>query len=57
MRPVLGEAYRFGSSNAQQEILEHLSLDAALKADLSADVRHLLERRAAYVKVARRVSY
>jgi hypothetical protein len=44
MRPVLSEAYRLGGSNAQQEVLEQLFLDAALKADLRADVRSCWNR-------------
>jgi len=34
MRPVLGEMYRLGGSRAQQDVLEQLSLDSALKAGL-----------------------
>jgi hypothetical protein len=44
MRPVLGEMYRLGGSHAQQDVLEQLFLDAALKADLTDDARLLLER-------------
>jgi len=44
MRPVLGEMYRLGGSHAQQDVLEQLYLDAALKADLTDDARLLLER-------------
>jgi hypothetical protein len=44
MRPVLGEMYRLGGSHAQQDVLEQLYLDAALKADLTEDARMLLER-------------
>jgi hypothetical protein len=44
MRPVLGEMYRLGGSHAQQDVLEQLFLDAALKADLTGDARLLLER-------------
>ena len=44
MRPVLGEMYRLGGSHAQQDVLEQLYLDAALKAVLTDDARLLLER-------------
>jgi tetratricopeptide (TPR) repeat protein len=44
MRPVLGEMYRLGGSHAQQDVLEQLFLDAAVKAELADDVRLLLGR-------------
>jgi hypothetical protein len=44
MRPVLGEMYRLGGSHAQQDVLEQLYLDAALKAGLVEDARLLAER-------------
>jgi hypothetical protein len=44
MRPVLGEMYRMGGSHAQQDVLEQMFLDSALKAGSDADVRLLLER-------------
>ncbi|MDR3535415.1 MAG: tetratricopeptide repeat protein [Acetobacteraceae bacterium] len=44
MRPVLGEMYRLGGSHAQQDVLEQLYLDAALKAGLTEDARMLMER-------------
>ncbi|MCL2427712.1 MAG: tetratricopeptide repeat protein [Alphaproteobacteria bacterium] len=44
MRPVLGEMYRLGGSHAQQDVLEQLYLDSAMKADSTNDVRLLLER-------------
>jgi hypothetical protein len=44
MRPVLGDMYRLGGSHAQQDVLEQLFLDAAVKAELGDDVRLLLER-------------
>ena len=44
MRPVLGEMYRMGGSHAQQDVLEQVFLDSALKASLEADARMLLER-------------
>jgi hypothetical protein len=59
MRPVLGEMYRLGGSHAQQDVLEQLFLDAALKAEQKADVRMLLERVAGRhpVPPARRIGY
>ena len=44
MRPVLGDMYRLGGSHAQQDVLEQLFLDAAVKADQPSDVTMLLER-------------
>ncbi len=44
MRPVLSEMYRLGGSHAQQDVLEQLFLDSALKADLQDDARLLMER-------------
>ena len=44
MRPALGGMYRLGGSHAQQDVLEQLFLDSAVKADLPDDVRLLLER-------------
>jgi hypothetical protein len=44
MRPVLGEMYRMGGSHAQQDVLEQMFLDSALKAGSDAGVRLLLER-------------
>jgi tetratricopeptide (TPR) repeat protein len=44
MRPVLGGMYHLGGSHAQQDVLEQLYLDAAMKAGLDDDVRLLLER-------------
>ena len=44
MRPVLGEMYRLGGSHAQQDVLEQLFLDSALKAGLQDDARLLMER-------------
>jgi hypothetical protein len=59
MRPVLGGMYRLGGSHAQQDVLEQLYLDAAMKAELSDDVRLLLERAAARHPVPpdRRIGY
>ncbi len=44
MRPVIGEMYQLGGSHAQQDVLEQVFLDSALKADAEADVRMLVER-------------
>jgi len=44
MRPVLGEMYRLGGSHAQQEVLEQVFLDSALKSGSTEDARLLLER-------------
>jgi tetratricopeptide (TPR) repeat protein len=44
MRPALGGMYRLGGSHAQQDVLEQLYLDAAMRADLHDDARLLLER-------------
>ncbi|MCW3473827.1 tetratricopeptide repeat protein [Limobrevibacterium gyesilva] len=44
MRPALSGMYRLGGSHTQQDVLEQLFLDAALRAGLTADVRMILER-------------
>jgi hypothetical protein len=44
MRPVLGEMSRLGGSHAQQDVLEQLFLDAALKAGLDEDRQLIIER-------------
>jgi hypothetical protein len=44
MRPVLDQIGRLGGSHAQQDVLEQLFLDAAVKADRRDDVRMLLAR-------------
>jgi tetratricopeptide (TPR) repeat protein len=44
MRPALGQLYRMGGSHAQQDVLEQLFLDAAMKAGAEEDARLLLER-------------
>ncbi len=44
MRPAIGGMYRLGGSHAQQDVLEQLFVDAALKAGSTADVRLALER-------------
>jgi hypothetical protein len=44
MRPVLGDMYRLGGSHAQQDVLEQVFLDAALRAGLDDDRRLIIER-------------
>jgi hypothetical protein len=44
MRPAIGVMHRMGGSHAQQDVLEQLFLDAAMKAGMLADARLLLER-------------
>jgi tetratricopeptide (TPR) repeat protein len=59
MRPALSGMYRLGGSHAQQDVLEQLFLDAALKAQQTDDVRLLLERVAGRNKLPlrRRIGY
>ncbi len=44
MRPAIGGMYQLGGSHAQQDVLEQLFVDAALKAGSTADIRLALER-------------
>jgi tetratricopeptide (TPR) repeat protein len=44
LRPALGGLHRLGGSHAQQDVLEQLFLDSAVKAGLESDARLLLER-------------
>jgi len=44
MRPAIGGMYQLGGSHTQQDVLEQLFVDAALKADSTADIRLALER-------------
>jgi hypothetical protein len=44
MKPVLDEMYRLGGSHAQQDVLEQVFLDSAVKANRGDDVRLLLAR-------------
>lgn len=44
MRPALGGMHELGGSHAQQDVLEQVFLDAAVRAGLGEDVRLLLER-------------
>ena len=39
MRPAIGGMYRLGGSHTQQDVLEQLFVDAALKAGSTADIR------------------
>jgi hypothetical protein len=59
MRPALGVMYRMGGSHAQQDVLEQLFLDAAMKGGLAEDARMLLERVAGRhpVPPERRIGY
>ncbi len=59
MRPVLGEMHLLGGSHAQQDVLEQLFLDAAMKAGATGDTRLLLERVAGRCPVPpeRRIGY
>ena len=44
MRPAIGGMYQLGGSHTQQDVLEPLFVDAALKAGRSADIRLALVR-------------
>jgi tetratricopeptide (TPR) repeat protein len=44
MRPVIGAMYRMGGSHAQQDVLEQVFLDSALKSGSEPDVSVLIER-------------
>jgi tetratricopeptide (TPR) repeat protein len=59
MRPIVSDMYLLGGSHAQQDVLEQLYLDSALKAESAGDVRLMLERVAGRhpVPPARRVGY
>ena len=68
MRPALGVMHRMGGSHAQQDVLEQLFLDAAMKAGSREDARMLLERvagrhpvppdrRAGYAEAARAITH
>jgi tetratricopeptide (TPR) repeat protein len=59
MHPVLERMFELGGSHAQQDVLEQLYLDSAVKAGRTDDVRALLRRVAARhpVPPARRVGY
>lgn len=68
MRPALSVMYRLGGSHAQQDVLEQLFLDAAMKAESDEDACLLLERvagmhpvpperRIGYAEAARRLAH
>ena len=59
MRPLLASMHMLGGSHAQQDVLEQLFLDAALKANQPDDMRLLLRRVAAChpVPPAKRIGY
>ena len=68
MRPAIGVMHRMGGSHAQQDVLEQVFLDAAMKAGAQEDARLLLERvagrhpvaperRAGYVQAARSIRH
>jgi hypothetical protein len=44
MRPAIDGMYQLGGSHTQQDVLEQLFLNAALKAGSTADIRLALER-------------
>jgi hypothetical protein len=44
MKPILDEMHRLGGSHAQQDVLEQLFLDSAVKANRSDDIRLMLAR-------------
>ncbi len=44
MRPAIGGMYQLGGSHTQQDVLEQLFVDVALKAGSTADIRLALER-------------
>ncbi len=44
MRPVLGAMYRMGGSHAQQDVLEQVFMDSAIKAGSQMDQQMMLER-------------
>jgi tetratricopeptide (TPR) repeat protein len=68
IRPAIGGMYRLGGSHAQQDVLEQVALDCALKAGRNDDVRLILERvagrhpvppdrRVGYADAARRLNH
>jgi hypothetical protein len=44
MRPVIGEMYQMGGSHAQQDVLEQVFMDSAMKAGSDRDIRMMMER-------------
>lgn len=59
MKPILDEMYRLGGSHAQQDVLQQIFLNSAVKADRSDDVRLMLDRVAAryHMPPERRIGY
>jgi tetratricopeptide (TPR) repeat protein len=59
MRPVVGEMDRMGGSHAQQDVLEQVFLDSALKAGANSDAAMMMQRAAGRhpVPPARRRGY
>jgi tetratricopeptide (TPR) repeat protein len=59
MRPIIGDMFLLGGSHAQQDVLEQLFLDSALKSASEGDVRLMLERVAGRhpVEPNRRIGY
>ena len=68
MRPLLGAMHALGGSHAQQDVLEQIYLDAAMRAGARDDARLLLERvagrhpvppnrRAGYAAAAREIAF
>ncbi len=59
MRPIIGDMYLLGGSHAQQDVLEQLFLDSAMKAESEDDIRLMLERVAGRhpVPPSRRIGY
>ncbi len=59
LRPALGSLHRLGGSHAQQDVLEQLFLDSAMKAGSAEDTRLALERAAGRYSLspARRIGY
>ncbi|MFI5000170.1 MAG: tetratricopeptide repeat protein [Reyranellales bacterium] len=59
LRPIVSDMYLLGGSHAQQDVLEQLFLDSALKAESADDVRLMLERVSGRhpVPPSRRVGY
>jgi tetratricopeptide (TPR) repeat protein len=59
LRPAIGGLFRIGGSHAQQDVLEQVFLEAAVKSGQSEDVRFMLERVAGRhpVPPERRIGY
>src|SRR5262249_34988373 len=59
MRPIVGDLFLLGGSHAQQDVLEQLYLESALKAQGGDGVRLMLERVSGRhpVPLARRIGY